>query len=200
MIIAGLLILVVAAGLGVAGVAANTGSAHSTGINFDLLGLHLNGLSTGQVFLFGIVVGAVGMLGLSILLGAFTRRAASSRSRRELNESRHETAAIRSDRDRVTRQLDDEHTERLRTATSTGVGTSTGVDTATAADTSTDVGPSTGTDTSTAVGTAPGVGAGATTHPSPPPGSTNGTRPSGRTPVLTDPPRWWDRLRRPTDQ
>jgi hypothetical protein len=121
-VVFGLLIVIVAAGLGVAGVATNSGSAHLVGSNFDLLGLHLTGLSTGQLFLYGIVVGAVAMLGLSMLLGAFTRRLASLGSRRELKRSRRETAALRSDRDRVTQQLDDEHTERLLSNAGSNVG------------------------------------------------------------------------------
>ena len=169
-IIVGLLIVIVAGGLGVAGVVANSGGAHSTGIDFELLGMHLSGLSTGQLFLYGIVVGAVGMLGLSMLLGAFARRAASVGSRRELGRSRQETAAVRADRDRVTRQLDDEHTERLRADTSTDVSTPAG-----------------------------GGSANGSTHPSPYRGVTMGEQSSARTPALTDRPRLWDRLlRRPT--
>jgi len=168
-IILGLLIMIVAGGLGVAGVAANSGSGHSTGIDVELLGMHLSGLSTGQLFLYGIVVGAAGMLGLSMLLGAFARRAASAGSRRELGRSREETVAVRADRDRVTRQLNDEHTERLRANTSTDVTTPAGG------------------------GTANG-----STHSSPHPGVTRGEQSSARTPVMIDRPRLWDRLHRPT--
>jgi hypothetical protein len=110
-VIIGLLVLIAAAALAVAGVATNSGSAHPLGDTFVVFGQHLNGLSTGQLFLYGIVVGIVGMLGLSMLLGAFNRRLASRGSRRELKESRRETAVLRDDRDRLVQRLDDEHTE-----------------------------------------------------------------------------------------
>jgi hypothetical protein len=110
-VIIGLLVLIAAAALAVAGVATNSGSAHPLGDTFVVFGQHLNGLSTGQLFLYGIVVGIVGMLGLSMLLGAFNRRLASRGSRRELKESRRETAVLRDDRDRLVQRLDDERTE-----------------------------------------------------------------------------------------
>lgn len=128
-VIIGLLVLIAAALVAVAGVATNTGSAHPLGDNFVILGQHLNGLSTGQLFLYGIVVGVVGMLGLSMLLGAFSRRLASRESRRELKGSRRETTVLRLDRDRLTQQLDDERSERLRADTSSPVGTSSAVET-----------------------------------------------------------------------
>lgn len=111
-VIIGLLVLITATLLAVVGVVGNTGAAHPVDA-FSIFGLHVSGLSTGQLFLCGIVVGVVGMLGLSMLLGAFTRRLASRGSRRELRGSRRETTALRVDRDRLTQQLDDERTERL---------------------------------------------------------------------------------------
>ena len=120
-VIVGLVVVIVAALVAVAGVAANSGAAHPLGDNFTIFGLHLSGLSTGQLFLYGIVVGVLGMLGLSMLLGAFTRRAASRGSRRELKVSQRETTALRLDRDRLTQQLEDERAERLATDTSTTV-------------------------------------------------------------------------------
>src|SRR5665213_3047922 len=102
-VIIGLLVLVGAVVVAVFGVATNSGGAHPLGDNFAIFGQHLNGLSTGQLFLCGIVVGVVGMLGLSLLLGPFTRRLASRGSRRE-------TRVLREDRDRLAQQLDDERT------------------------------------------------------------------------------------------
>ena len=110
-VIIGLLVVIAAAALAVAGVATTSGSAHPLGDTFVIFGQHVNGLSTGQLFLYGIAVGVVGMLGLSMLLGAFNRRLASRGSRRELKESRRETAVMRDDRDRLVHRLDDEHTE-----------------------------------------------------------------------------------------
>ena len=60
-----------------------------------------------------LVVGAVGMLGLSMLLGTFNRRSASRRSRSDLTASRRESAVLRDDRDRLTRRLDDRPTATL---------------------------------------------------------------------------------------
>jgi hypothetical protein len=108
-VIIGLLILIAAAVVAVFGVASNSGGAHPLGQSFALFGQHLNGLSTGQLFLGGIVVGVVGMLGLSLLLGPFTRRLASRGSRRELRGSQRETTDLREDRDRLAQQLDDQH-------------------------------------------------------------------------------------------
>jgi hypothetical protein len=109
-VIIGLLVLGGAAVVGVFGVAGNSGGAHPLGDNFAIFGHQLNGMSTGQLFLSGMVVGVVGMLGLSMLLGPFTRRLASRGSRRELKGSRRETTVLRQDRDRLAQQLDDEHT------------------------------------------------------------------------------------------
>jgi len=116
-VIVGLLVLILAAAIAVVGVADNTGGAHPLGGSFDLFGLHLSGLSIGQLFLWGIVVGAVAMLGLSMLLGAFSRRVGSRRSRRELQESQHEVEALRLDRDRLAQQLDSEQAERRQVIT-----------------------------------------------------------------------------------
>lgn len=122
-VIIGLVVLIVAALAAVTGVAANSGTGHPLGDNFTVFGLHLSGLSTGQLFLYGILVGVAGMLGLSMLLGAYTRRAASRGSRRELKVSRRETTDLRLDRDRLTQQLEDERAERLAADTSTTAGT-----------------------------------------------------------------------------
>jgi hypothetical protein len=123
--ILGLIILIAAVLMAVSGVTANLGDAHSLGGSFAVLGQDLNNLSTGQLFLFGIAVGAVGMLGLSMLLGTFNRRMTSRGARRELKGSQRETTTMRQDRDRLSRQLDDEHSQRRRTdspETSSSVG------------------------------------------------------------------------------
>jgi hypothetical protein len=106
--ILGLLVLVIAGVLAAAGVGANSGGAHPLGSDFTVVGLHLSGLSTGQLFLYGIVVGVAAMLGLSMLLGTFSRRMASRGSRRDLRGSLAQTDALRLDRERLTQQLDDE--------------------------------------------------------------------------------------------
>lgn len=104
-VIIGLFILGIAAILGVVGVATNNDSAHTLGGDFAIFGQHLSGASTGRLFLYGIVVGVVAVLGLSILRGAFSRSLASRGLQRELKKSREETAALRLDYDRLTQQL-----------------------------------------------------------------------------------------------
>jgi len=111
-VLIGLVVLLVAVLVAVVGVASNTGSAHPLGDTFAVFGQPLTGHSTGELFLYGIVVGVVGMLGLSMLLGTFNRRLASRGSRRELRGSRRETAELRLDRERLTQQLDDVRTDR----------------------------------------------------------------------------------------
>ena len=112
--ILGLLVLVVAVLVAVTGVLSNTGSSHPLGGDFTVAGLHLTGLSTGQLFLYGITVGAVAMLGLSMLLGTFSRQMASRGSERKLKGSRQETATLRLDHERLTQQLEDERAEHGR--------------------------------------------------------------------------------------
>ena len=104
-IILGLIILVAAVVVGVAGVLGNGGSAHTLS-HVSMLGYHLTG-SAGTLFLSGIVVGAAGLLGLSLLL-AGTRRTArrGSAARRGLKQSRRETAAASQERDELIQQRD----------------------------------------------------------------------------------------------
>jgi hypothetical protein len=68
-VIVGLVVLFVAVIVGTVGVLGNAGAAHPLAENFSVLGYHVTG-STGTLFLSGVVVGAVGMLGLSVLLAA----------------------------------------------------------------------------------------------------------------------------------
>lgn len=120
-VILGLLVLIVAVSVAVAGVVGNSGAAHPTSDSFAIFGQHLGSLSTGQLFLYGIIVGAVAMLGLSMLLGAFTRRLASHGARKQLKGSQQETSDVRADRDRLAQQIQDEQGERLQ-ATQSGTG------------------------------------------------------------------------------
>jgi hypothetical protein len=71
-VVLGLIILVAAVVVGVAGVFDNVGSGHAVTHGFSLFGYHLTG-STGALFLYGIVVGAAGMLGLALLLAGARR-------------------------------------------------------------------------------------------------------------------------------
>jgi hypothetical protein len=113
-IIMGLIILVAALATGAAGVLGNGGSAHAL-THFSVLGYHLTG-SAGTVFLFGIVVGAAGLLGLSLLLvGARRRLRRGSPARRRLMQSRRETAVASRERDDLIDQRDAARAETAST-------------------------------------------------------------------------------------
>src|ERR1700733_8314981 len=93
-IIIGLVILIAAVVVGVSGVLSNSGSGHPLTHHFALFGYHVTG-STGTLFLYGIVVGAVGLLGLSLLLAGARRTSRRGRQARHgLAQSRRETAAL----------------------------------------------------------------------------------------------------------
>lgn len=70
----------------------NSGSDHPLGADFEVLGLQLSGLTTGQVFLFGIVVGFTGMLGLSMIFGTLHRRMLKRQARRDLSKATQGTS------------------------------------------------------------------------------------------------------------
>jgi hypothetical protein len=98
-VIVALAVLIVAAIVGFTGVLTNAGAAHPLTENFSVLGYHVTG-STGTLFLFGIVVGAVAMLGLSVLLAGARRTAGRGRdARHELKRSQRETAFLNQERD-----------------------------------------------------------------------------------------------------
>jgi hypothetical protein len=117
-IILGLIILVAAVVVGVAGVLSN-GGTHGLAHGFSVLGYHVTG--SGTVFLYGIAVGAVALFGLWLLLAGVrhtSRRGRAARrglrqsqretaeSRQETAESRQETAAVSKDRDDLIGQRD----------------------------------------------------------------------------------------------
>ena len=72
MIALGLLLLVAAAIVTLVGVLTNSGGAHALNSDFSLFGYHFHG-SAGQLLLIGVIVGAVGMLGLNMLLAGIGR-------------------------------------------------------------------------------------------------------------------------------
>jgi hypothetical protein len=121
-VILGLVILVAALIAGVAGVLANSGHAHAV-THFAVFGYHVTG-STGTLFLYGIVIGVLGMLGLSLLLAGARRTSRRGRdARRGLAQSRRETAAVSADRDDLIGQRD---TARSYTASTLSNGNGTG--------------------------------------------------------------------------
>jgi hypothetical protein len=99
LVVVGLILLIAAVIVGVAGVLANAGTAHALTHGFAVFGYHVTG-STGTLFLYGIVVGAVAMFGLSLLLtGARRTSRRGQDARRGLQQSRQETAAAVQARD-----------------------------------------------------------------------------------------------------
>ena len=105
-VIVGLVVLLVAVIVGLTGVLTNAGPTHPLTENFSVFGYHVTG-STGTLFLFGIVIGAVAMLGLSVLLAGAQRTAGRGRDARHQREnSQRETELLNRDRDqRLERQL-----------------------------------------------------------------------------------------------
>jgi hypothetical protein len=118
-IIIGLVILIAAVVAGVANVLSDSGSGHGLTHPFAVFGYHVTG-SAGTVFLYGIVAGALAMLGLSLLMAGARRTARRGRAARAgLAQSRRETAAARQDRDDLIGQRD---TARACTASRLGNG------------------------------------------------------------------------------
>ena len=115
-VVIGLVILVAAVIAGVAGVLSNGGSGHAV-THFAVFGYHVTG-STGTLFLYGIVVGAVALFGLSLLLAGARRTSRRGRAARQgLKRSRRETAAVSQDRDDL---LDQRETARAQAASTPG--------------------------------------------------------------------------------
>jgi len=119
-IVLGLVVLIAAVVVGVAGVLGNHGSGHALVHSFAVFGYHVTG-STGRLFLYGIVLGAIGLAGLSLLLaGARRTSRRGSEARRGLRQSRQEAAAVSRDRDNL---IDQRETARAYTASAQGNGT-----------------------------------------------------------------------------
>ncbi len=119
-IVIGLVILIAAVVVGVAGVLSNGGSGHVLAHPFAVFGYHVTG-STGTLFLYGIVVGAVAVAGLSLLLaGARRTSRRGGEARRGLARSRRETAIVSQDRDDL---IAEREAARADTASALGNGT-----------------------------------------------------------------------------
>lgn len=98
LVILGLILLIAALVVGVAGVVTNDGSAHELTGGFSVFDYDVTG-STGTLFLYGIIVGAVALLGLSLLLAGARRTSHRGHDAGpEANRSRRGTAAAGNDR------------------------------------------------------------------------------------------------------
>lgn len=86
MLVVGLLLLAAAVAVGAAGIAANTGSEHQLSGGFTLFGYHLHG-SAGRLYLAGLLIGAVAMLGFMMVADGLRRDVAL---RRELGRFRRD--------------------------------------------------------------------------------------------------------------
>lgn len=120
MIIIGLILLIAAVAIGVAGVVNNTGTAHELQDDFTVFGVHVTG-STGTLFLAGLVVGAAGMLGLALLLAGARRTSRKARYARHELERRDAAAvpagdspATRAEAPRTETTQQSEHPRSLR--------------------------------------------------------------------------------------
>lgn len=119
-VILGLIILIAAVIVGVAGVLGNAGSGHALTHGFAVFGYHVTG-STGTLFLYGIVVGAIAVLGLSLLLAGARRTSRRGRAARsELRQSRRETATVSQDRDDLIDQRETDRADKAADARRTG--------------------------------------------------------------------------------
>jgi cytoskeletal protein RodZ len=105
MAVLGLLLLVSAVGLSL-----DIAIQNSSSISVDALGQTFT-LSSGWLFMAGVITGAVGLLGLTLLFGGMAR---ARRRRVALSESRDTSQELQADRDRLAAEL--AH-ERGRTST-----------------------------------------------------------------------------------
>jgi hypothetical protein len=93
MVVLGLVLLIGAAVLTTAVVTDNTGAVRS-----DLWGLHMSNLSIGEIFVVGILTGAVALLGIALLLAGLRRAGRRRHERRVLlAENRRLTGQVEPD-------------------------------------------------------------------------------------------------------
>jgi hypothetical protein len=104
MVALGLLLLVAAGLIVIVGALGNSGADHMLVNGFEIFGYRLQG-SSGRLFLYGAAVGAVGMLGLNMLLAGLGR---GFSSRRQLRQSRRDQKGLQQERDQLGRELREE--------------------------------------------------------------------------------------------
>jgi hypothetical protein len=89
----------------VVGVLTSTAGPDTVPGDVTLLGVHAHLLPGGNLFLFGIEVGIVGMVGLRLVHGDVGRRLSARRLGRQRTDLMHETSVVTLDRDRLAREL-----------------------------------------------------------------------------------------------
>ncbi|MFD9474424.1 hypothetical protein [Streptomyces goshikiensis] len=106
-LILGLIILIAALIVAVAGVMANLGSAHELTNDFSVFGYHVTS-STGALFLYGIAIGALALLGLALMLAGARRAARRNRVARRDDSipSKRESAVVDREREDLIQQRD----------------------------------------------------------------------------------------------
>lgn len=104
MIALGLVILVLAGITGAAGVLGNSGSDHVV-TNVSIFGADFTG-SSGRLLLYGIVLGAVGMLGLNMVLAGAGRGFKNKvRTHHEIKQSHQREGELEEERRRLEHEL-----------------------------------------------------------------------------------------------
>ena len=101
LVIVGIFVFLVAVVFAAAGVVSNAGSQHLLTDDFAVFNYHVTG-STGTVFLYGILVGAVAFSGLSLMLAGATRAVSRGRAARgELKRAQQGADLVNRDRERL---------------------------------------------------------------------------------------------------
>lgn len=109
LVVIGLLVVLAAVIVGVVGVVSNAGSEHLLTDGFAVFNYHVTG-STGTVLLYGILIGAVGLAGLSLMLAGATRAAGRGRAARaELKRTQQGAELVNRDRDRLLERRHEGH-------------------------------------------------------------------------------------------
>jgi hypothetical protein len=113
MVALGLLLLAGAGLTVVVGVLSNNGSEHSIPGGLELFGYDVTG-SSGRIFLYGAIVGILGMLGLNLLLAGLRRGVKHKvADRRQRKSHRRQTETLQEERDRLARELEEERAGRV---------------------------------------------------------------------------------------
>ena len=106
MVVLGLILLVLCLVLGAGITLSNTDPASA-----EAFGVSLSNVSIGGLFLLGAALGALGMLGLGLMLvGGARKRARKLRLKREVKDVRNEQETLAEENARLQQQLDAERT------------------------------------------------------------------------------------------